>query len=152
MEHLPRQLRSGWLRCAAGAILAACALDVAATEIIYRPVNPAFGGDPANGPVLLNSANAQNKKTDPSASAAANAALGLQTPLQQFNDTLQRAILSRIAASASNGVFNASGQLIPGVVDTASFRITIVDLGGGVLEITTLDKTNGQVVSFQVTQ
>ena len=122
----------------------------AATEINYRPVNPSFGGDPANGPVLLNSANAQNKKTDPTATIGSSGASSAQTPLQQFNDTLQRSILSRIASSVSGGLFNASGALIPGTVDTANFRITVTDVGGGVLQITTVDKSNGQSTSFQV--
>jgi curli production assembly/transport component CsgF len=38
------------------------------------------------------------------------------------------------------------------VVDTADFRITITALGGGVLEISTLDKVTGQSASFQVSQ
>lgn len=127
----------------------------AATEIVYRPINPAFGGDPLNGPHLLNSAQAQNNFRDPNAptfGAPGGLGFGALTPLQQFNETLQRAILSRIASSVSGGLFNASGQLIPGVVDTADFRITISDLGGGILQITTLDKVTGQSASFQVSQ
>lgn len=34
---------------------------VAATELVYTPINPAFGGSPFNGQWLLNSAQAQNK-------------------------------------------------------------------------------------------
>ena len=37
-----------------------------AGELVYQPVNPSFGGNPLNGPNLLNSANSQNKlTTDP---------------------------------------------------------------------------------------
>ncbi len=43
------------------------ALPAAATELIYTPVNPVFGGNPLNGPVLLNNAQAQNNKKDPDA-------------------------------------------------------------------------------------
>jgi curli production assembly/transport component CsgF len=153
MYHYPFVAQARSVARAAAAALAAFAFGAAATEIVYRPVNPSFGGDPANGAVLLNSANAQNNKTDPKAvDLSSGGAAAQQTPLQQFNDTLQRSILSRIASSVSGGIFNASGQLIPGVVDTANFRITITDLGGGMLQISTLDKSNGQSTSFQVSQ
>src|SRR5262245_5845472 len=122
----------------AAALLSAPAI---ATEIVYRPVNPSFGGDPLNGPNLLNSANAQNNHRDPSLSQPGSAA---QTPLQQFNDTLQRLILSRVASSVSGNLFSASGQLIPGAVDTPDFRIVITDVGGGTLQISTVDKSTGQ--------
>ncbi len=118
-----------------------------ATELVYRPVNPSFGGDPLNGPNLLNSAIQQNDFKDPEADRLSN-----QSPLQQFNDQLQRAILGRIASSVSGGLFNSSGQLIPGIVETADFRIAIVDLGGGVLSITTTDKVTGESTTFQVQQ
>jgi curli production assembly/transport component CsgF len=133
------------------AMLVACGLagSAQATDLVYRPVNPSFGGDPLNGPNLLNQAQQQNNFKDPNAPSNN---LANQTPLQQFNDQLQRAILSRIASSVSGSLFNSSGQLIPGVVETADFRIAIVDLGGGVLSITTTDKVTGQSTTFQVQQ
>lgn len=128
----------------------ACGLvsAAAATDLVYRPVNPSFGGDPLNGPTLLNQANAQNKYKDPAEAER----FGNQTPLQQFNEQLQRAVLGRIASSVSGGLFDGSGQLIPGVVETADFRIAIVDLGSGVLSITTTDKVTGASTTFQVQQ
>jgi curli production assembly/transport component CsgF len=129
-------------------VVALCFAGAAhATELVYRPVNPSFGGDPLNGPNLLNSAIQQNDFKDPEADRLSN-----QSPLQQFNDQLQRAILGRIASSVSGGLFNSSGQLIPGIVETADFRIAIVDLGGGVLSITTTDKVTGESTTFQVQQ
>ena len=44
--------------------------DGRATEMVYTPVNPSFGGSPLNGPVLLNSANAQNSHKAPASSSA----------------------------------------------------------------------------------
>jgi hypothetical protein len=38
-----------------------------ATEIVYVPVNPVFGGSPLNGQVLLGMAQATNKHKDPQA-------------------------------------------------------------------------------------
>ena len=51
-------------RCIAACLLAsACAAQ--ATELVYTPVNPAFGGNPLNGTWLLNNAQAQNDYDDP---------------------------------------------------------------------------------------
>lgn len=120
-----------------------------ATDLVYRPVNPAFGGDPINGSVLLNNAQAQNNKKDPEA-VQASSAFAQRTALQQFSDTLQRSILSRLASSASGSLFGTGGQLVPGTVETNDFRITISDTGGGTLQVVTLDKVTGQSTTFQV--
>lgn len=122
-----------------------------ASEMVYVPINPAFGGNPNNGPVLLNAAQAQNDKKDP---AAATARAGYTPPsaLQQFNDTLQRSILSQLASAATSSVLGPGNELIPGTVETGNFRIAIVDMGGGLLEITTTDKVTGAMTSFQVSQ
>lgn len=133
------------------ALLAAWPHGAPATELVYQPVNPAFGGNPLNGPVLLNNAQAQDKHKDPD--ALANSPVGSlnQTPLQQFNDMLERAILGQLASAATGGVIS-NGKLIPGIVETGNFTINIVDLGGGLLKITTTDKTTGGTSTFEVSQ
>ena len=121
---------------------------VHAGELVYTPVNPSFGGSPLNGSVLLNSAQAQNRTKDPDAPAPMQA--NQQTSLQQFNDILERSVLSRLASAATSGIMGSSGQLVPGTVNTGNFSIQISDLGGGLLQVTTTDKATGQSTSFQV--
>ncbi len=121
-----------------------------AGELVYTPVNPAFGGNPLNGSFLLNEAQLQDTYKDPQATSAAARSLG--TPLEQFNQSLQRTILNRIASAVTGSVVDANGNLIPGTIQTTDFIIAIVDLGGGVLQITTTDKSTGQSTSFQVSQ
>jgi curli production assembly/transport component CsgF len=121
---------------------------VYAGELVYTPVNPAFGGNPLNGSVLLNSAQAQNRTKDPDAPAPAQSSQ--QTSLQQFNDILERSVLSRLASAATSGIMGSNGQLVPGTVNTGNFTIQISDLGGGLLQVTTTDKATGQSTSFQV--
>jgi len=36
------------------ALLPLVSLGLQASELVYTPVNPSFGGNPLNGPVLLN--------------------------------------------------------------------------------------------------
>ncbi len=118
-----------------------------ASELVYTPVNPSFGGSPFNGANLLNSAQATNKHQDPN--AASSSSYFNQTPLQQFNDNLERSVLSQLSSAATSGII-AGGKLVPGSVQTGNFNITISDLGGGLLQITTTDKVSGASTSFQV--
>jgi curli production assembly/transport component CsgF len=134
------------LRVLAAALAVVAAADAMATGLVYAPVNPAFGGSPLNGSMLLNTAQATNKHKDP---ASANSLLN-KTPLQQFNDMLQRSVLGQLATATVGGIMGSGGKLKPGSVETGDFRIDIVDAGGGVLIITTTDKATGETTSFQV--
>jgi curli production assembly/transport component CsgF len=125
-----------------------------ATELVYVPTNANFGGSPLNGPMLMNSAQATNKHKDPEAERArakADAASAQKGGLQQFNDMLERSILSQLAGAATSKIFNG-GKLAPGSVETGNFRIDIADLGGGELLVTTTDKISGASTSFRVGQ
>jgi len=138
--------------CASAALAALLASSPAtATEMVYYPLNPSFGGSPLNGPVLLNSALATNKHTDPAADQDLYGG-GQQSPLEIFQDTLERAILGRLAASATSRIVGEDGKLIPGNLETENFTINIVDVGGGLLSITTIDKVTGGSTTFQVGQ
>ena len=77
------------------------------STLVYQPNNPNFGGNPANGPNLLNEANAQNKHTDPSLSAFSSPTS--TSSLDQFNAQLQQAILSRVAGSVTNSIVGTNG-------------------------------------------
>lgn len=133
--------------------LAACCLllwsaGAGATELVYVPVNPNFGGSPSNGPGLLAAASATNKHGQQGlGSSPLN-----QTPLEQFNQTLERTVLSQLAAAATSKLMGPDGKLVPGTFSTENFVITVTDLGGGVLRVTTTDKTTGAVTTFEVGQ
>lgn len=134
-------------RC--GAALAALCVTIAtpgsATELVYVPTNPIFGGNALNGNSFLSGAQMTNKHKEPAAPAAAR-----QNALQQFTELLERSVLSQLSSAATSGVMGAGGKLRPGSVETGNFRIEIVDAGGGILTITTTDKTTGDSTSFQI--
>jgi curli production assembly/transport component CsgF len=121
----------------------ACA-PAQASELVYVPTNPAFGGSPLNANGLLSAAQLTNKHKDPEVAASK------KTGLQQFADLLERSVLGQLAAAATSGVMGAGGKLQPGIVETGNFRIEIVDAGGGLLIVTTIDKLTGASSSFQV--
>jgi curli production assembly/transport component CsgF len=121
-----------------------------ATELVYVPVNPSFGGNPANGVVLLNSASATNKHKEDVGLGGASA-LG-QSAVEQFNETLARTVLGQLASAATTKLIGQDGKLLPGTFSTNSFSISVIDLGAGVLRITTTDKTTNATTSFEVGQ
>lgn len=129
-------------------LLGLALLPAAATELNYLPVNPNFGGSPLNASGLLNAAQAQNKHKEKNDSEKDGNKE--KTALEQFNETLQRSILNRVASAVSSSVVGAGGALQPGTVETTDFTITITDLGGGALNVTTLDKATGQSTNFQI--
>jgi curli production assembly/transport component CsgF len=124
------------------------ALSATASELAYTPINPSFGGNPLNGPVLLNQATAQNHFTEKSASTSSSS----NTALTQFNSMLQSAILSRVSSAVTSSIVGTDGKLVPGTVETTDFSISITNLQAGVLQIVTTDKNTGQTTSFQVNQ
>lgn len=130
-------------------LLAGLGSVVQASELAYVPNNPSFGGNPLNGPVLLNQATAQNKFTEKSSSSSS---LSGQTALTQFNSMLQSAILSRVSSAVTSSIVGTNGQLVPGVVETTDFSISITNLQAGILQIVTTDKNTGQQTQFQVNQ
>jgi curli production assembly/transport component CsgF len=130
--------------CAGLFVLLGISMQLAvASEMTYTPMNPSFGGNPANATALLANANAQNTYKAP-----------VLTPVQQFNASLQQAILSHVLSQAVNVMFPSGSKLssVTAPVDTGAFMITFGPVTGdpnGVL-ITTTDKTTGAVSSFVV--
>lgn len=102
-----------------------------ASELIYYPRNPSFGGNPAYGHVLLNSALATKTHTDPGLDDAG--LLEEKSPLEQFNETLERQVVNRLTTAASSKIIGPNGNLIPGSLETDNFTILIADMGNGML-------------------
>ena len=80
---------------ALGTLLAGLLLSTgaSATELVYTPVNPSFGGSPLNGAWLLGNAQAQNSKKDPDA-IYRSSLLENQSALDRFTSQLESRLLS----------------------------------------------------------
>lgn len=109
-----------------------------ATEIIYTPVNPNFGGAPLNAAGLLAAAQAQNDFKAPSINRNPP-----RTDLERFTENLQTAVLSRLTTTAVSSLFDADGRILAGkTISAGNFVITITDEGGN-LVMNTTDKSTG---------
>ncbi len=140
-----------WAHVLAGALAVTLVSAASAGQLIYTPVNPSFGGNPLNGKYLLGSAQAQNKHEPPSQDLG-KSELGQLTGARSLQiKHWSYPCLAGISAAASSQLFDNSGNLIPGTVNTQTFTIVVADAGSGLFTITTTDKTKGQTTSFQVT-
>ncbi len=122
-------------------VLMPCSLY--AGSFVYVPKNPSFGGNALNGTVLLNNAQAQNTFKDPDLDEDSSG-------LDDFNDSLQRSLLSRLTSTLSQSMVDDEGNLIPGTLETADYIIDIVDQGDGSVSVTTTDKLTGDSTTFVI--
>jgi curli production assembly/transport component CsgF len=126
-------------RCIAACLLAgACAAH--ATELVYTPVNPAFGGNPLNGAYLLNNAQAQNDYDDPDLKDRTSAFTGT-TALERFSNQLESRMLSQLLDNISNG---STGSMA-----TDAFLIDVID-DSGALSIKVTDRASGEISIIEV--
>lgn len=118
--------------------------QAAATEMVYTPINPSFGGNPNNAPGLMSIAQAQNGFKAPVFKAPVS-------PVQAFNLSLQRAILSRLTSQTMTAIFGTSPTLEDGTYDTPGYIIKVAYVPDtSQVTITTTDKSSGAVASFEV--
>jgi len=120
-----------------------------ASELIYRPTNPSFGGDPNNGQWLLNSASDQNRFKNPDELSSP----GEKGTLESFKDSLTRQLISKLSIKIADIASNGTTLTTPLTYDLDGFEITIRDFdtgNGHVLEVTILDPSTGSTTSFQV--
>lgn len=115
------------------------ALSASASELVYTPVNPTFGGSPGNAAGLLANAAAQNDHKAPTLLPRTPPVP--KTPLERFNQQLESAVLSRLSSSAVVGLFDEkTNQLKDGTVTAGNYIITIKTTEHGI-ELTTSDQT-----------
>lgn len=128
-------------RCVALCLLAGTfAGHTQATELVYTPVNPAFGGNPLNGTWLLNNAQAQNDHDDPDLKDRASAFAGTSA-LERFSNQLESRLLSQLLDNINDGK--------TGSLSTDSFLIDVID-DSGALSIKVTDRATGEVSIIEV--
>ena len=115
---------------------------LSASEIIYTPINPTFGGSPLNGSFLLGQAQAQNE-------FAADAANGT---VDRFEDRLENAILSqlsrRILDQAFGDIDNGLGE--GGVFVSGDFEVEIITSNPDTIIVQITNLVTGEVTVIEV--
>ncbi len=114
-----------------------------ATELIYTPVNPAFGGNPLNATYLLGTAEAQNKSKAPKDDLFGS------DPLDDFSTSLNRRILSILAGKIVDSAFGEEG-LEPGRFELGDFVIDVIENANGGPVITITDLVSGNTTTIDI--
>lgn len=107
-------------------------------QLVYKPINPAFGGDTFNYQWLLSSANAQNQfdeKNDYSS------LLDNVNSLDSFSQSINRQVLSELSRKLFEDQFG-EGSLKPGNYLFGSLYLQITTTTQGLL-INILDTSSG---------
>ncbi|MCF7503795.1 MULTISPECIES: curli assembly protein CsgF [Vibrio] len=109
-----------------------------ASELVYTPVNPSFGGNALNSSHLFNHANAINDFEDPSARDIFDEQ---ESALDRLASSLESRLISQLLADVGNG---NTGQL-----ETDDFYLNIVD-DSGTLLVQIVDKATGESTEISV--
>ncbi len=108
-------------------------LTTNASELVYQPINPSFGGNPLNGSFLLNKAQAQNKHKAP---------IKQKSSAEKFQESLERAYINKIVREITDLAFGEAG-------DDSIFNENSIFISGN-LEIQVLT-TNPDSITVQIT-
>ena len=111
-------------------------LFLSSQEMVYTPVNPAFGGNTFNYQWLLSAANAQNTFEEKS-----DFSYGDESELDRFKEGLNRQLLNKISRDLFKEQFG-DGNLEPGTYMFGSMVLEISQTADGLL-IDILDTQTG---------
>ena len=112
------------------------ALTVNAQDLVYKPKNPAFGGDTFNYQWLASSAESQNKFREASSSQTQ------QTELERFTANLNAQLLSQLSSSLFRQQFGTNGITV-GTYTFGSLAVEVYPSSGG-LTVDILDTKTGE--------
>ena len=120
---------------------AGCLLEATAQELVYRPINPAFGGDTFNYSWLLSSAQAQDSTVDPSTSNTSSS-FQRATSIETFQQQLNSQLLSQLSRNLVTSQFGEEG-LDDGTYNIGSLEVDVITTLDGVT-ISILDSNTGE--------
>lgn len=113
-----------------------CLSSVFSQQILYKPMNPFFGGDTFNYQQLLAEATAQNDFKEASSISST------QTDLENFTDGLNRQLLNSISRNLFQQQFG-NQDLTVGTFVFGTLVVDVTPSSGGLL-INILDSTTGE--------
>jgi curli production assembly/transport component CsgF len=110
-------------------------------DILYRPVNPSFGGNPLNATHLHSSATAQKSFKEPQDSST-------ETSSERFLSMLQSRLYSSLASQVAEAIFGEDAQPA-GTIVFDDQQISFVNTGTEI-ELIVTDFATGQVTRIVV--
>jgi curli production assembly/transport component CsgF len=119
-----------------GSFVMGLGMGAGATELVYAPINPSFGGNPNNAPGLLSIAQVQNSMRAPIV-VSTNVPL---TAVEKFSASLNNLILNRLASETMGTLFGTTSTLSKGEYIAGDFKVVVTEEPLNILKIVTTDK------------
>ena len=116
-------------------VLLALCYPCTATELVYQPINPSFGGNPLNGNFLLQKAQSQN------AHKADSAQLSF---VDKFRDALERNIINSLTRRI------ADGEIVEGVYNTGEYLIEVSNGTDGSVIVNITNLETGEITIITI--
>ena len=113
-----------------------------ASELIYIPVNPSFGGSPLNGTFLLNQATLQNRFKEE------RPAREPKTALERFTEQLEYSVFSRMANKIVDAAFGED-TLKPGEYTFGNYKVSVTTDASGITTVIT-EISTGNTTTIQI--
>lgn len=110
--------------------------SITAQALVYKPINPAFGGDTFNYQWMIGSAEAQNKHKDKTEEKET------KTELEQFKASLNSQLLSQVSSQLFKQQFGTDG-LSEGSYTFGSYAVDVYPTSEG-LSVNILDTSTGE--------
>lgn len=101
-----------------------------ATQLVYEPINPSFGGNPMNGSFLLQKAQSQNAHRPDSSQ---------RSFVQRFQEQLERNIINSLTRRI------ADGDLVEGIYDTGEYTVEVIGQTDGSVMVYITNNDTGEV-------
>ena len=116
-----------------------------ATELIYTPVNPSFGGNPLNWSGLLNQATIQNKFKEERPVRELRVP---KTALERFTEQLEYSVFSRMANKIVDAAFGEQ-TLQPGEYTFGNYKVSVTTDANGITTVIT-EISTGNTTTIQI--
>jgi curli production assembly/transport component CsgF len=119
-----------------------CLFSPASADLLYKPINPSFGGDSFNSNHLQGLAASQNQHKEDSSSSES------QTTTERFLSMLQSRLYSSLASQVAEAIFGEDAQP-NGTLVFDDQQITFTNDGTSI-HLTVTDFSTGQVTNIVI--
>ena len=118
-----------------------------ASQIVYRPINPTFGGNPMNASMLMSKAQAQNKHKEKRPE---------KTYADKFQESLERSIMNKLIRQVTdyaNGELDEDGNPIflqDQLFSSGDYIIEVLISNPDTLTVQLTNSVSGEVTIIEV--
>lgn len=130
--------------CILAGFLAILFCTPAMADLVYRPINPSFGGDPFNSNHLQGLAATQNQFKDDGESSSSSS----QSATERFVSMLQSRLYSSLASQVAGAIFGEDAQP-SGTIVFDDQQISFVNTGTQI-QLTVTDFSTGKVTNISI--